>query len=88
MRKEGLEIPPAGTDYRALPREKWSVSQRIREAKRQEFEALSRDGGYHVCFDMAFHSLMLEKAQASLVQQVSSAHIFGGLDNHVPKPMR
>lgn len=77
MRKEGLEIPTAGVDYRALPKEQWSVSQRIRDAKRQEFEKSSTEGGYRVCFDMAFDDLMLEKAQASLVQQVcESAVVF------------
>lgn len=70
MRKEGREIPVDGTDYRDLPQEKWSVSQRIRHAKRLEFEALSTEGGYRVCIDMAFDELMLAKAQASLVQQV------------------
>lgn len=79
MRKEGLEIPTAGVDYRALPKEKWSVSQRIRDAKRQEFEELSTGGGYRVCLDMAFDDLMLEKAQASLVQQVIGVLIYGSL---------
>lgn len=72
MRKEGQEIPVAGTNYKELPQEQWSVSQRIRNAKRMEFETLSKEGGYRVCIDMAFDDLMLEKAQASLVQQVTN----------------
>lgn len=70
MREAGVEIPAVGTNYRDLPREQWSVSQKIRNAKREEFEALSREGGYRVCVDMAFDDLMLEKARASMVQQV------------------
>lgn len=72
MRKEGQAIPVAGTNYKDLPQEQWSVSQRIRNAKRMEFETLSKEGGYRVCIDMAFDDLMLEKAQASLVQQVTN----------------
>ena len=70
MREAGVEIPAVGTNYRDLPKDQWSVSQKIRHAKREEFEALSRKGGYRVCVDMAFHDLMVEKARASLVQQV------------------
>lgn len=70
-RKEGREIPAAGANYRDLPREQWSVSQKINHARRAEFEEKSTQGGYRVCIDMAFDDLMLEKAQASVGQQVT-----------------
>ena len=73
MRAAGIEIPAVGTNYRDLPRDQWSVSQKIRNAKREEFEALSQEGGYRVCVDMAFEELMVEKARFSLVQQVPQA---------------
>lgn len=63
-----------GANYRDLPREQWSVSQKINHAKRLEFEEKSTAGGYRVCIDMAFDHLMLEKAQASVGQQVSLAY--------------
>ncbi|CAM9217653.1 unnamed protein product [Pylaiella littoralis] len=85
MRKEGREIPADGKDYRDLPQEQWSVSQRIRHAKRQEFEALSTEGGYRICIDMAFDELMLAKAQASLVQQVLYAY---GANRKAAQPCR
>lgn len=84
MRKEGREIPVDGKDYRDLPQEQWSVSQKIRHAKRQEFEALSTAGGYRVCIDMAFDELMLKKAQASLVQQVRWPLLFLRRSSIVP----
>lgn len=70
MRKAGIEIPQTGKLWRDLPPEQWSVSQRIRMAKKKEFEDLARGGGYRVCVDMAFEHLMLKKARASTVQQV------------------
>ncbi|CAM9754255.1 unnamed protein product [Ectocarpus sp. 4 AP-2014] len=85
MRKEGQEIPMAGTNYKDLPQEQWSVSQRIRNAKRMEFETSSKEGGYRVCIDMAFDDLMLEKAQASLVQQVLYAY---GTNRKAAQPCR
>lgn len=72
MRQAGVEIPEPGKNYRDLPREQWSVSQRIRNAKREELEALIKEGGYRVCVDMAFEDVMGEKARASLVQQVGA----------------
>ena len=69
-RKEGRELPSAGANYRDLPPEQWSVSQKINHSKRLEFEEKSTQGGYRVCIDMAFDDLMLEKAQASVGQQV------------------
>lgn len=69
MRKEGREPPVAGANYRDLPREQWSISQKINFAKRQEFEEKSAASGYRVCIDMAFDDLMLEKAKTSLRQQ-------------------
>lgn len=73
MRQAGHEIPATGTLWRDLPREQWSVSQKIRMAKKTEFEELAHSGGYRVCVDMAFDHLMPEKARASMVQQVRSA---------------
>lgn len=70
MRKEGKEILPEGKNWRDLPPEQWSVSQKIRMAKREEFKELANAGGYRVCVDMSFDDLMVEKARASLVQQV------------------
>lgn len=70
MRQAGLDMPTQGKNYRELPKEQWSVSQKIRDAKRGEFETLVKEGGYRVCVDMAFENFMVEKAQASLVQQV------------------
>lgn len=70
MRKAGKEIPAEGKNWRDLPPEQWSVSQKIRMAKRKEFEDLAIAGDYRVCVDMSFDDLMLEKARASLVQQV------------------
>lgn len=76
MRQAGQDIPAMGKNYRDLPQEKWSVSQRIRHAKREEFEELVTLGGYRVCVDMAFEDLMVDKARASLVQQVRSDVVF------------
>eukprot|EP00752_Nemacystus_decipiens_P017701 g15870.t1 len=73
-RKEGRELPSAGSNYRDLPREQWSVSQKINHDKRLEFEEKSIEGGYRVCIDMAFDDLMLEKARASVGQQVMYAY--------------
>lgn len=70
MRKEGKELPAEGKNWRDLPPEQWSVSQRIGMAKRTEFVDLVNEGGYHVCVDMSFDNLMEEKARASMVQQV------------------
>lgn len=70
MRQAGEEIPAVGTLWRDLPPEKWSVSQKIRMAKKKEFDDLANSGGYRVCVDMSFHDLMVDKARASLVQQV------------------
>lgn len=70
MRKAGVEIPADGKLWRDLPPEQWSVSQKIRWAKRKEFQELAQSGGYRVCVDMAFDDLMPENARASMVQQV------------------
>lgn len=70
MREAGVAIPSVGTNYRDLPKDQWSVSQKIRNAKREEFDALASSGGYRVCIDMAFDDVMVDKARASLVQQV------------------
>ncbi len=75
MRKEGREPPVDGTNYRDLPREQWSISQKINFAKRQEFQEKSAASGYRVCIDMAFDDFMLEKAKTSLRQQVPTRRL-------------
>lgn len=70
MRKAGKVIRPEGRNYRELPKEQWSISQKINNARRGEFEAKAKQGGYHVCVDMSFYDVMKEKARGSLVQQV------------------
>lgn len=70
MRKAGVGVPAEGKLWRDLPPEEWSVSQKVRMAKKRDFEDLARGGGYRVCVDMAFEELMAERARASLVQQV------------------
>lgn len=86
MRQAGVEIPSDGKLWRDLPPEQWSVSQRVRMAKKKEFENLVESGGYRVCVDMAFHELMPEKARASLIQQVRAGGLWCSHGKSLPQP--